>query len=289
MRAFQLLRPGHAEICQVAVPEPRSGEALLRVSGAGVCHSDVHLLHAPQAPFRLPFTLGHEIAGTVEALGPATDGWEIGEPALVYLCWGCGTCRACARGADNYCEARPRATVRGAGLGRDGGMADLVAVPLRHMVRLGELDPIAAAPLTDAGLTSYHAVAQARERLAASAAVAVVGVGGLGHMAVQILASTTAATIIAVDSDEGRLRHAAGLGASHAVPAGDGAAAEILAATGGRGADVVLDFVGVDETLELAAACVATAGQITIVGVGGGRLRAGAIRRPPASRGVSRW
>ena len=282
MRAYQLVEPGRAELRSVAAPEAGPGEALLRVTGAGVCHSDLHLVHAPTAPFRLPMTLGHEIAGVVEALGPDAAGWETGETALVNVCWGCGRCRACARGADNYCEAHPRGTVPGPGIGRQGGMAERVRVPVRHLARLGDLDPVAAAPLVDAGVTSYHAIDLSADRLGPGATAVVVGVGGLGHMAVQILTATGATTVIAVDRDESRLQQAQALGAAHAVPAGPGAAEAVLVLTRGRGADVVLDFVGAEATLALAAACVASAGQITVVGLGGGRLAFGAAPPPVA-------
>lgn len=282
MKAFQLIEPRRAEVRDVPEPEPAPGSVVLRVAGAGVCHSDLHILHADQALFPLPLTLGHEIAGTVAAVGAGVTGWEEGQPALVYLCWGCGRCRACAVGAENYCEAFPRQTVPGGGLGHDGGMAELVSVPARHLVALGELDPVDAAPLTDAALTPYHAVSSSRDRLGPGSTAVVVGVGGLGHMAVQILAATVAATVVAVDTDEGRLRTATELGAHRGVLSDERAAAEVLATTGGRGADVVLDFVGAPATLALAAGCVASAGQVTVVGLAGGNLAFGASA-PPAS------
>ena len=142
---------------RVAVPEPGPGEVLVRVAGAGLCHSDLHLMHWPAGtlPYELPFTLGHEVAGTVAALGPGADGLEPGEPVLVYGPWGCGRCRACSVGAEHLCErARPG---RGAGLGRDGGLAEYMVVPSPLTVPLDGLDPVAAAPLADAGLTPYHA------------------------------------------------------------------------------------------------------------------------------------
>jgi propanol-preferring alcohol dehydrogenase len=123
MRAFQLTHPGHAEVREVADPEAGPGEVLVKVAGAGVCHSDLHILHAPESLFPTPMTLGHEIAGTVAKVGDGVMGWDVGSPVLVYVAWGCGRCRQCAVGAGNYCEAFPRSTVPGPGLGRDGGMA----------------------------------------------------------------------------------------------------------------------------------------------------------------------
>jgi alcohol dehydrogenase, propanol-preferring len=272
MRAFQLVEPGHAEVREVERPAPGPGQVLLRVAGAGVCHSDVHLLHSPKAPFPLPFTLGHEVGGSIEELGPGVDGWQAGDSGLVYLCWGCGRCRACAVGEENYCEAFPRGQVPGPGLGFPGAMADFVVVPARHLVPLGDLDPVDSAPLTDAALTSLHAINVVRARLVSGSIALVIGVGGLGHVAVQLLRRTSAARIIAVDSDEERLTLAREHGADDVVMAGSQAAAEVLGMSGGRGVDAVLDFVGLDATLELAAAVVGTRGHICIVGLARGVL-----------------
>lgn len=280
MRALQLLEPRRAELREVPDPEPGPGEVLLAVRGAGVCHSDLHMLHAKRVVFPLPLVLGHEVAGTVAALGPGVSGWEVGAGALVYLCWGCGHCRACVAGADNYCDAHPRTTVPGPGLGFPGGMAELVAVPARHLVALGDLDPVAAAPLTDAGLTSYHAVAVSRGRLGPGSTAVVVGVGGLGHVAVQVLRATTGAKVVAVDTDEARLRHAAELGADRTLLSDEQTAAELLRLTGGVGADVVLDFVGAPTTVALAADAVRSGGQVTLVGLAAGKLTSAAAPPP---------
>lgn len=280
MRALQLVEPQRAELREVPDPEPGPGEVLLAVRGAGVCHSDLHMLHAKRVVFPLPLQLGHEVGGTVAALGPGVSGWEVGAAALVHLCWGCGRCRACIAGADNYCDAYPRSTVPGPGLGHPGGMADLIAVPARHLVELGDLDPARSAPLTDAALTPYHAVGVSRSRLVAGSTVAVVGVGGLGHVAVQVLRATTGARVVAVDTDEGRLQHARDLGADEAVLSDEGTAAELLSMTGGTGVDVVLDFVGAPSTVELAASVVRSGGQITLIGLAAGKLQHSAAPPP---------
>lgn len=272
MRAFQLTDPGEAQVREVSDPEPRAGEVLVKVTGAGVCHSDLHILHATEALFPTPMTFGHEVAGTISAVGDGVAGWDEGAPVLVYLAWGCGRCRQCAVGAENYCETFPRGTTMGPGLGADGGMADLISVPSRHVVPLGDLDPVEAAPLTDAGLTPYHAISLARSRLDASSTVVVIGVGGLGHMALQILRATTGSTIIALDTDEQRLQQASDLGADQTLVSDAGSADEIMRMTGGVGADVVFDFVGVTPTLATAAACLGNNGFISAVGLGGGEL-----------------
>jgi propanol-preferring alcohol dehydrogenase len=272
MRAFQLTDPGTAEVREVDDPEPRPGEVLVRVAGAGVCHSDLHILHAPESLFPTPITFGHEVAGTIAGVGDGVSGWDDGTPVLVYLAWGCGRCRKCAVGAENYCEMHPRATTPGPGLGANGGMADFVSVPNRHIVPLGDLDPVEAAPLTDAGLTPYHAIALSRDRIGPSSTVVVIGVGGLGHMALQILRATTGATIVATDTDEGRLAEATDLGAHRTLTSDAGTAEEVMRVTGGVGADVVFDFVGAQPTLATAAACIGNHGQITAVGLAGGEI-----------------
>jgi propanol-preferring alcohol dehydrogenase len=267
MKAFRLLAPGQAEMADVAEPQPGPGEVLLRVLAAGVCRTDLSLLRNGGA--ELPVTLGHEIAGEVVARGPGVDEPAIGMPVAVYELIGCGRCPACARGEDNLCrEGSPQVP----GITRDGGMAEYVVVPARNVVALDGLDPAEAAPLTDAGLTALHAIERGRAWLTADATAVVIGIGGLGHLALQFLAATACARAIAVDVDEARLELAAQLGAAHAVLAGDGAADAILAANGGHRIDVVFDFVGSQATLDLAAAVTARGGAIVLTGGGSGRL-----------------
>ncbi|GLZ75998.1 oxidoreductase [Actinorhabdospora filicis] len=272
MRAFQLIEPGVAELRDVDVPSPGPGEVLVKVAGAGVCHSDLHILHAP-AWRPLPMTIGHEISGHVAELGQGVQGWDIGTPVLGYLCWGCGQCRTCAAGYENYCERYGRGITPGPGLGFQGCMAEYVVFPARFLVALGDLlDPIDAAPLTDAALTPWHAVNLAREHLGASSTAVVIGVGGLGHLGVQILAATTGARVIAVDLDPAKLEHARQLGAEEVITSDEEAAAAVLELTRGRGAEAVFDFVGAGPTLSLAAEVIAPFGRIVVVGLAAGRL-----------------
>lgn len=252
------------------VPEPRPGQVLIKVGGAGACHSDLHLLEAPAPPnpVPLPFTLGHENAGWVEKLGPGVSGFAIGDPVIVYGPWGCGLCMNCRQGMENYCQA-PGGAQPGGLRGNDGGMAEYLLVPFtRFLIPLGSLDPRVAAPLTDAGLTSYHAVKRSLPLLGAGSTAVVIGAGGLGQMAIQILRALTGATIVAVDTSADKLEMAKKFGADEGLISGDDAVRRVKDITGGQGAEVVLDLVAVTPTLAMAAQMARVLGHLTIVGVG---------------------
>jgi propanol-preferring alcohol dehydrogenase len=270
MRAFRLASAGSAELVEVPEPRPGPHDALLRVLAAGVCRTDLTLRRTGgDGALRLPVTLGHEIAGEVVAVGSEVRDQAVGTRVAVYELVGCGRCPACRRGEDNVC----RDVVPGAvGITQDGGMADYVVVPARKLVRTGTLDPLAAAPLTDAGMTAFHAVRRGRTLVESLASAVVMGIGGLGHMALQFLIATTDARLTAVDVDAARLEFAAQLGAAHGVRSGAHAAEEILEANAGRKVDVVFDFVGSQATVDLAAQVTGRGGAIVVTGGGGGRL-----------------
>ncbi len=283
MRALRMVEFGRdPELVEIPDPSPGPGEVVVRVGAAGACHSDLHVLYEmdTSAVWPMPMTLGHETAGWVHALGSGVTGLAEGDPVAVYGAWGCGFCARCAVGIENYCE-RP-SLVGGGGLGADGGMADYLLVPdARHLVALPEgLDPVTAAPLTDAGLTPYHAIRRSWPKLTPDASAVVIGVGGLGHIAVQIARATTAAQVIAVDVKDDALELARKVGAAHAVRSDADAAARIRELTGGRGADVVLDFVGATTTLELARAVIRPMGDLTIVGIAGGEMTVSFFSQP---------
>lgn len=274
MQAFQLVAwQQPPELREVPVPEPGPGEVLIKVAGAGACHSDLHLMEWPagQMPFDPPFTLGHENAGWVERVGAGVETVRVGEAVAVYGPWGCGHCRACRRSSENYCERQAEIGVMGGGLGLDGGMAEYLLVPsARLLVPLGDLDPCDTAPLSDAALTPYHAIKRSLHKLTPGSTAVVIGVGGLGHMAVQILSAISGARIVAVDTFPEKLALAADIGAEVTVDAGASAAELVREATAGRGAELVLDIVGSDETISLAAQCGRSEGDVTIVGLAGG-------------------
>jgi propanol-preferring alcohol dehydrogenase len=226
-----------------------------------------------QLPYQLPFTLGHETAGWVEQLGAGVDGFGEGDPVAVYGPWGCGRCRMCMLSEENYCERAAEIGANGGGLGLDGGMAEYMLVPSpRLLVPLDGLEPHEAAPLTDAGLTPYHAIKRALPKLVPGSTAVVIGVGGLGHMAVQLLRALSPAAIVAVDISEQKLALAREVGADHALQASDDTADAIRELTAGIGAELVLDVVGSDDTLALAAAVARAKAELIMLGLGGGTL-----------------
>jgi len=261
-------------IQDVPRPAPSPGQVLLKVAGAGACHSDVAVYHdfAPDSPGALPpgFTLGHETSGWVEEIGPGVTGFTIGDAHLVYGPVGCGHCKPCSRGQDTYCENVASLGYLGVGLGLDGGMAEYVVAPARNLVPLGDSDPVTAAPLADAGLTPYHAIKNSLPNLGGGGRFAlVIGLGGLGQIAVQILTALTGATVIATDAKPDAMARAAANGAL-TVPAGETQAAQIRELTHGRGVDAAFDFVGVAPTIRLAQTSMAQGGRLTVVGIAGG-------------------
>lgn len=260
------------QLVEVDKPTAGPGEVVLKVAASGACHSDVAVFNdfvegtnplcAPQ------FTLGHEVAGWADEIGEGVDGIERGAAYVVYGPVGCGHCRFCMVGQDTYCENVAEVGYLGIGLGRDGGMAEYVVVPARNLVPLGDADPVKASALADAGLTPYHAIKLSLPKLNKAGSTAlVIGLGGLGLLAVQILKAMTSATIIATDTKEDALREAEKFGAL-TVPSGEGQTEKIRELTDGRGVDAVFDMVGVGPTVETAMKTVGTNGRVTIVGLG---------------------
>lgn len=273
MRAVRFQGAGKPPlITDIPKPETGPGQVLVRMGGAGVCHSDVSILEH-ELGFTGQFTLGHENAGWVSELGEGVTGFKEGDAVAVYICWGCGRCHACQQSMENYCENWATMGGAGGGLGHDGGMADYMLVPAaRHLVPLGSLSPKKAAPLSDAALTPYHAIKRVLPSLNADSNIVLLGIGGLGHMAVQLLRVLTPARLIAGDVDPVKLEHAKALGADHVVNTKDAESAgeEILKITGPRGAGLVLDCAGVQPTFDLAVRLLRRNSAWVIVGLGGG-------------------
>ena len=276
MRAVRLIAwESEPVLTDIPVPVPQGSEVLVEVGAAGLCRTDLHVMDSPADvyPYDLPFTLGHETAGRVAALGPSASGMAVGDSVVVYSRVGCGSCWQCANGRDNACGRSVRGP-HGAGLGRDGGLAEYVVVPSsRYLVPAPGLTATDAAPLADAALTAYHAVKLSLGQLRPGSTALVLGVGGLGHMAVQVLKAITAARIIAVDVRSEALELARAAGADVTLLASGLTVEDIRAETGADGATVALDFVGSDKTLPLAAGSIDQGGDLSFVGRGGGQLR----------------
>ena len=277
MKAYRMIAwktaPEYQEIPQ---PEPGPGQVLVKVGAAGICHSDLHVLHEFDAGVfnaELPFTLGHENAGWVEALGPGATGFDVGEAVAVYGPLGCGRCARCQTGDESICDRAAELPGAGWGLGVDGGTAPYMVVDsARQLASLGDLDPVLAAPLTDAAVTPYRAIKRSQRVLGPGSTTTVIGVGGLGHLAVQILRAVSPTTVIAVDSRPEARALAESLGAHHTVEAGPDAADAIRDLTKGLGVDLTLDLVGSDQTLAMAFATARAGSRIMLVGAAGGSI-----------------
>lgn len=274
LRIVEWERP--PELVTIDVPDPGPGQVRVRVAGCGLCHSDLTMAAMPGSVgealgWQLPFTLGHETAGWVDAVGADVTGWSEGDPVALAAPASCGRCRACRAGLESACTEG----LVGRGYGRDGGLAGFVLVddPTRSLLALGSLDPASAGPLTDAGATSHHAVARVARRVRGDGAVVVVGVGGLGAFVVQLAAHLTGAPVLAVDTNPARRSLAVELGATAAVDGGPGALDALRDALDGRPVDGVIDLVGADETVALGTSLLAPGGSLAVVGAGGGRLR----------------
>ncbi|MFD7712799.1 NAD(P)-dependent alcohol dehydrogenase [Streptomyces sp. NPDC059785] len=279
MKALQYRTIGAApEVVTVPDPEPGPGQVLLKVTAAGVCHSDIAVMSWPAEgfPYPLPLTLGHEGVGTVAGLGAGVTGLAEGDAVAVYGPWGCGNCAKCAEGKENYCLYAEQLGIRPPGLGSPGSMAEYMIVDSpRHLVPIDGLDPVATVPLTDAGLTPYHAIKRSLPKLVPGSTAVVIGTGGLGHVAIQLLRAMTPARVIALDVSEDKLRLAREVGAHEAVLSDAGAAAAVKELTGGLGAEAVFDFVGAEPTVRTAGAVAAVEADVTIVGIGGAALPVG--------------
>jgi len=278
MRAFRIVEwEQPPRIVEVPEPTPGAGEVVVRVAANGLCHSDALMAQTPEVfgralGWQVPFTLGHEIAGWVFEVGAGVDPELVGRPVAVVSPASCGVCAACRRGAENACTESDV----GRGFGADGGLAPLVLVhDVRALVPLGELDPVVAGPLTDAGATSLHAVRRALDLVdTAPDHAVVIGVGGLGSFAVQFLRALSTAEVVAVDPNPGRREVARSFGAHRVIDGvDDDTAAHLADLTGGKGAEVVLDFVGVDATIRCGVAATGRGGAFGLIGAAGGTLR----------------
>ena len=259
----------------VLVPDPGPGEAVVRVQACGVCHTDLHYREGGIND-EFPFLLGHEASGLVEALGEGVTGLAVGD--FVILNWRavCGNCRACLRGRPWYCFATHNATQRmtledGTELSPALGIGAFLERTLVHAGQCTKVDPAASpavAGLLGCGVMAGLGAALNTGAVGRGDSVAVIGCGGVGGAAIMGARLAGAARIIAVDVDGRKLETAKRLGATHAVNSRDTDPVEaVRELTGGVGADVVIDAVGLPETYKQAFYARDLAGTVVLVGV----------------------
>ncbi len=228
------------------VEEPKADgplDVIVRLGGAGLCRTDLHIIEGQWAPLvgiELPYTPGHENSGWVEEVGSAVTNVEVGDAVIVHPLITCGLCRACRAGDDMHCEnsAFP-------GIDTNGGFAELLKTNARSVLKLPDgVEPQDVAAHADAGLTAYHAAKKAVPMLHPGTRAVVIGAGGLGHIGIQSLKALCAAEVIVVDLSEEALEVARKLGADQTVRADGSHVDTVLEMTNGKGAEVVIDFVG---------------------------------------------
>jgi NAD+-dependent secondary alcohol dehydrogenase Adh1 len=260
-------RPTVDEIEEPKVEDPL--DVIVKIGGAGLCRTDIHLYlgqwHELDADAPLPYTLGHENAGWVHEVGSAVSHVAPGDTVILHPQATCGFCRYCRAGDDMHCTNSffP-------GLNTHGGMATYLRTGARAVVKIDpKLQPADVAALADAGLTAYHAVRKAVPLLYPGTACVVIGAGGLGHIAIQVLAALSATTIIVVDRSPEALEFAKTIGADHGVVADGGHVDKVKELTDGNGAEVVLDFVGEEGAEKDAWQMTRRAGSHFVIGYGG--------------------
>jgi succinate semialdehyde reductase (NADPH) len=290
---------------RIPVPRAGRGEALVKIISCGVCHTDLHVMRGEVA-FPSPAVLGHEIAGTVVALGPdtAAAGIEPGRTVVGAFIMPCGACRECERGRDDLClnffaQNRLKGTLYD-GTSRlrreDGtplamysmaGLAEYAVVPVTALTPLDEGVPeVPAAILGCAVFTAYGAVHHAAD-LRRGEAVAVVAIGGVGSSIVQVAKAAGASTVIAVDVSDEKLAAAKSLGADHTVNSrSTDAVAAVRELTGGAGVDVAFEALGYPQTFEQAVRMLTDGGRMVAVGIAAGAAAANVEITPLVRRGL---
>ncbi|MGZ4629940.1 NAD(P)-dependent alcohol dehydrogenase [Oryzihumus sp.] len=270
MKAVRLHRYHERPVVEeVPDPEPTGPfDVVVRVGGAGLCRTDLHIVEgqwADRSNVPLPYTLGHENAGWVHAVGSAVAHLSPGDAVILHPLISCGFCRACRSGDDVHCEAS-----RFPGIDTDGGMAELLHTSARSVVKLAPgVEPASVAALADAGLTAYHAVKKALPLLYPGSTCVVVGAGGLGHIGIQCLRAMSATRVVVLDANEEALALTREWGADETVVVDGKHVERVLELTDGHGAQVVLDFVGERGAERDSWAMTRRAGSDFVIGYGG--------------------
>lgn len=260
----------HQDLQMAEVPKPEitgPHDVIVKIGGAGVCRTDIHILEgqwADKAQVGLPYTIGHENAGWVDAVGSAVTNVAEGDKVILHPLITCGFCRACRSGDDVHCEQS-----QFPGIDTAGGYAEYMKTSARSVVKIdGSLHPADVAALADAGLTAYHAVAKASRRLRPGNRCVMIGAGGLGHIGIQVLEALSPAEIIVLDRNPEAVKLALSIGADHGIVADGSEVGQVMELTGGRGAEQVIDFVGEGGSTSRGLAMTRRAGDYHIVGYG---------------------
>ena len=250
------------EVMEVPTPSPGPGEALVRVVGCGMCHTDLHYLdHGVKTFKEPPIILGHEAAGTVEKLGDGSGDVAEGDRVLIPAVLSCGTCRYCRRGRENICD-----NLVMLGNNMDGAYAEFVVVPASQLIAVPASIPLERASIiADAVSTPYHAVKH-RGRVQPGDIVAVVGCGGVGLNVVQC-ATLAGARVIAIDVNEQRLDIARTLGAVETVNPNEVERIDrhVRKLTDG-GVDVAFEAIGNPKTIRVAFSLLRRGGRLCVIG-----------------------
>jgi len=255
----------HLAIHEVPMPTCRPDEVLVRVRACAICGSDVHGYDGSSGRRIPPIVMGHEAAGEVAETDEAISRFQPGDRVTFDSTIYCGTCAFCRAGRVNLCNDRKVLGVSCEDYRRDGAFAEFVAVPERIVYAIPDELSFEHASLVEPVSVAIHAASRAAVRLDDSAVV--IGAGTIGLLAMQALKRTGCGRIIAVDLDEDRLRLAKQLGATDTVNSAHNATADAVAAlTGGNGADIVLEAVGIEETVGASLACARKGGTVVLVG-----------------------
>ena len=265
MRALLLTAPGRLEYVDVPEPEVGDSDVLVRVEAVGICGSDVHGMDGSSGRRVPPLIMGHEAAGTIEAVGRSVEGLAAGDAVTFDSTVYCGRCRFCADGLTNLCDDRRVLGVATDEWRRDGAFAERIAVPARIVHRLRPGTPMVAAALAEPLAVALHAVSRAPD--AGAGSVLVVGTGLIGLLVIAGLRAVGCDRIVAVDLSTARLARATEMGATDVVKAGgDDLGARLLGLTDGRGPDVAFEAVGIPGTVALAIDAVRKGGTVVLVG-----------------------
>ena len=260
MQALVWTGKDRLEVQDVPEPTPQAGEVLVRVSHVGICGTDLHIWHGMHPRATPPLVMGHEFSGVVEAVGPGVDGYSPGDPVAAYPVIECGHCDLCEAGDGHLCGSLGLI-----GIDQDGAMAPLVRVPVRKLHRVPDGTDLKLAALIEPAAVGVHSTAKSRVHEART--VALIGAGPIGLAVALVARARGAQEIFIGDVTDYRVGVAADLGFHGVNVAKESLLAAVLAATDGKGADVVFECTGIVPAAQGLTQLPRIGGQIVIVGI----------------------